>query len=612
MNRLSEAGTGSDLGAAAGEAELIRQLLDFSQAPGRYAVRLGEPHALFRQLSTVAQWALGRLPQGVERVAKVEKETIATAAVLFIQRACFAPDNTHYQVLGFTPQTFSPEHLRRRYRALIRLTHPDMSIAGLPANAAGMVNRALDVLSDPAARQRYDDELRRPPTLPSAAPSGAAPSTTTPSSPEARKAAASATSSAAAASWSHSSAPWNTEPMTVEQLSRADSLLSLKGWRERWLGLIAQYPRQWHWTWISALTVVPVILILMWAAKDTPASGALVASRTTAATSTSTTIPNTATPASANTLYTAEQPTAPAPVSPASPATQPPALPPERKTETKTAAATRNKPAQWAPDPSLAAAVPAAASVSPSAPVPAPAAAAPKFTSTRPAQAAATALPPETGGLPAPLQAPAARESSPPPQSPRPADHAPSPPEKHLASRTTDDFAEQRTVAPSTQKRTPDHSIVATAVPPPTPKVDPAPTPVPVAAATAQPAPPASLAAAPTWAVDAPAARSYVDDIVSTLSSAPRTRQLHAYLAGMKVKGTLLTPASEFLARHPDNVQVQRSAWAEEHRPNTLNIRSLVMLHPPTGDPPRTYRLVAEFQGTEKGTMLMRLDLRGE
>ena len=42
--------------------DLARQLLDFSQAPGRHALRLGEPRALFSNLETIAQWAMGRLP----------------------------------------------------------------------------------------------------------------------------------------------------------------------------------------------------------------------------------------------------------------------------------------------------------------------------------------------------------------------------------------------------------------------------------------------------------------------------------------------------------------------------------------------------------------------
>ncbi len=79
--------------------------------------------------------------------------------MLFIARACFAPEATHYQLFGLAPSACTPDALRARYRNLIRLTHPDMGIKGLPLNAAGAVNRAESVLSDPEQRRRYDEEL---------------------------------------------------------------------------------------------------------------------------------------------------------------------------------------------------------------------------------------------------------------------------------------------------------------------------------------------------------------------------------------------------------------------------------------------------------------------
>lgn len=136
-------------------AALADLLQDFARAPGNYLVRLGEPRALHAQLDSVAAWAVGRLPD--ELTARTEE--LREAAVFFVLRACFAPGNTHYQVLGLSAKQLTPEALRLRYRALIRLTHPDMGVQGLPSNAAGVVNRANEVLSDPDLRQRYDDEL---------------------------------------------------------------------------------------------------------------------------------------------------------------------------------------------------------------------------------------------------------------------------------------------------------------------------------------------------------------------------------------------------------------------------------------------------------------------
>lgn len=139
---------------------VVRQLLDFARAPGRYAIRLGEPQALFQEFDTVVRWAHGRLPEELTDDAdELDAPALARAAVLFIQRACFGRGCTHYQVLGLTPETFTAERLRAHYRMLIRLTHPDIGVRGLPSNAAGMVNRAYDVLNDEAARLSYDQKL---------------------------------------------------------------------------------------------------------------------------------------------------------------------------------------------------------------------------------------------------------------------------------------------------------------------------------------------------------------------------------------------------------------------------------------------------------------------
>ncbi|MEO8546672.1 MAG: DnaJ domain-containing protein, partial [Burkholderiaceae bacterium] len=137
------------------QQRLAKVLLDFGRAPGKYPVRLGEPRELHKELDTLTVWALGRLPKALES----DTGALRDAAVLFIARACFAPEATHYQMFGLTPGTCTPEALRARYRNLIRLTHPDMGVKGLPATAAGAVNRAQGVLSDPEQRRRYDEEL---------------------------------------------------------------------------------------------------------------------------------------------------------------------------------------------------------------------------------------------------------------------------------------------------------------------------------------------------------------------------------------------------------------------------------------------------------------------
>ena len=130
-------------------------LLDFGRAPGNYLVRLREPRELFDEFDVVAQWALNRIPQALQNQA----EDLRAAAVLFIQRACFAPDGTHYQVLGLQQRDYPAEEVRSRYRTMIRLAHPDMGVKGLPPNAASLVNRAHEVLTTPALREKYDEQL---------------------------------------------------------------------------------------------------------------------------------------------------------------------------------------------------------------------------------------------------------------------------------------------------------------------------------------------------------------------------------------------------------------------------------------------------------------------
>jgi hypothetical protein len=83
---------------------LARVLLDFGRTPGRYALRLREPAELHAQIDTLALWALGRVPEGLQSQA----QEIKAAAVMFIQRACFAPENNHYQILGLRRARWMP------------------------------------------------------------------------------------------------------------------------------------------------------------------------------------------------------------------------------------------------------------------------------------------------------------------------------------------------------------------------------------------------------------------------------------------------------------------------------------------------------------------------
>ena len=69
---------------------------------------------------------------------------------------------THYELLRVAPNA-SREELRQAFRALSKRYHPDTT--ELPAAEAEraflQLRQAYAVLSDPAARQRYDGELRQ-------------------------------------------------------------------------------------------------------------------------------------------------------------------------------------------------------------------------------------------------------------------------------------------------------------------------------------------------------------------------------------------------------------------------------------------------------------------
>jgi len=76
--------------------------------------------------------------------------------------------STHYTTLGIGEQA-TPEEIRRAYRRLVLLTHPDRTPDPAEHRRYLAINEAYETLSDPARRQRYDYVLRRPTAPPEAA-----------------------------------------------------------------------------------------------------------------------------------------------------------------------------------------------------------------------------------------------------------------------------------------------------------------------------------------------------------------------------------------------------------------------------------------------------------
>ena len=71
---------------------------------------------------------------------------------------------THYSILEIT-ESATPEEITQAYRLLLQVWHPDRfhhspKLLAKAEQKAGKINAAFDTLSNPALKQRYDEELR--------------------------------------------------------------------------------------------------------------------------------------------------------------------------------------------------------------------------------------------------------------------------------------------------------------------------------------------------------------------------------------------------------------------------------------------------------------------
>jgi hypothetical protein len=577
---------------------LCEALFDFAAAPGRYALRLREPALLFDELDLVALWALGRLPEGLN-----EPQAVRQAALLFVLRACFAPGLNHYQLLGLSP-SFTAGQLRARYRALIRLTHPDMGIEGLPVGAAGLVNRAHAVLADEAQRAEYDRQLLTRFPLAAAAPPSAGQHT-------GRFGTAAASPSGLALMDSRWSGLRHMASMRVVRMVLTAGVLLLGavlalGWAMRGTGnqgrLVANERSESAIKPGTAETeTVHLRIPAQWSnGIDVPAAGVQLPSDLANGGPAATTAPAAqaaqalATGPGAMPTAAGVRPNAPVNVSVSAPFNATVSAPVNVAASASVAAA--------APVAMPKLAEPAAAAPSPaSSPSPSPSffatlASAFKASPAKPEEvavaSASAAVKPASASTPASAPAPALKAVSSAASAPALA--------SSLSSGST-----------PTVKAAPAAAQAPTATAPPGPrwpsaKADTAPAVAPNADV------PAVAGHSTVWDVDVPSARAYLQDLLTQLAQPEQARSTSHALAQMNVNGSLLMPPGA-VGEVERSVQIERADLSESHRPGFLRIRGVMRAQvssPNTQSRAVRWRVQAEFRGTAQGTVLTLLDLR--
>jgi hypothetical protein len=570
---------------------LCEALHDFAAAPGRHALRLREPAVLFDELELVALWALGRLPEGV-----AQPQAVRQAALLFVLRACFAPGLNHYQLLGLSP-SFTAAQLRARYRALIRLTHPDMGIEGLPVGAAGMVNRAHAVLADEGQRALYDRQLFA--QLPSAA---AMPSAT------------------------------GLDAGRVGAAAPGVANLALVGSRGSFLRHVVSM-RVLRMVLTAGVLLLGAVLALGWALRGTGNQGRLVANER----GVSAAKPGAAEPESVRLRIPAQWANGiDVPVSAVqmpSPSAKDLTLPPQAvaaRTAVAPKAGASGASAASVPGASTSALAPSLPAV-PSVPsVPADPVAPSSTSSFLSALASAFKSGPPKAAEPAPAASsaalgaassggsaaqPAAVSAASPIASSSSSSSSLASASSVAAARSAS--AAQTSVAtPSPAAPAPAAKVAAAG-----PSVGPTPGPKgpPVGKADAAPAVVQTSADASgaagrgtVWDVDVPSARMYLQDLLNQLEQPEQARSTSHALTQMNVNGSLLMPPG-VVGDVVRSVQIERADLSESHRPGFLRIRGVMKAQvssPNTKPRAVRWRVQAEFRGTAQGTVLTLLDLK--
>lgn len=603
---------------------LTEALLDFAAAPGRHALRMGEPAVLFEAMDTLAQWALGRLPAQAP-----EPTRLRAAALLFITRACFAMGNSHYQLLGLRAHEVTPERLRARYRALIGLTHPDRAIAGLPPDAAGMINRAHEVLANARQRAEYDIELAKKSRAlmtgqPGVRASGTAPrraaSKRKTSSGQAGPATAGAGESSLAGSAAGSAAGAGVGPSMASMargLAQRSTLAMGSGYRkgQHEPDVVPGWWHRWSPSTVRVCLASVVLLacalgVLLWGLRGSgPERRLVVAGHTDPMVKTRTATDETvqlrlpAAWARGLDLPLSQVQMEDAPPGAAVPGAQgsgsawgqtplnPPGAPQTRGERALLDGAT----------------TPGAKSSSSTPPTSNAAAAAPTSI-TPPANASATA--PATAPAPVPVPAPAAAASNAPTRastSPLAASGTSAAVAAASAGSGGSPFVGSGAAPPMSAASSPGSgaSSVAPAL---------TTTAAPSGAATRPnkpserpPATDNALAhSAIIWDVDQERARAYLKELLNQLQKSEQARSTNQYLLGMKVNGSLLKPSAQAL-------RVQRADLIETHQPGVLLVQGVLTAQSDGAERQARalrFEVQAEFRGTHQGTVLTLLNMK--
>jgi curved DNA-binding protein CbpA len=104
--------------------------------------------------------ALGRTPTELQSDAPSQAtHQRRDTARQFIVTHFFAADSDPFRTLGLT-RSATDEQIRRNYRRIIGLVHPDSGRSAFPIDAASRVNAAYALLSDPERRPVYQESTR--------------------------------------------------------------------------------------------------------------------------------------------------------------------------------------------------------------------------------------------------------------------------------------------------------------------------------------------------------------------------------------------------------------------------------------------------------------------